>query len=93
MMGSRGQTKSLNETRNVAIYLGRTMGSYKLIDLGQNWGGLRYSSVSGIVYEVVRRLSKDKQMRKNLEEIEKIILDRQMLTRPHTIPRGGRSAL
>ncbi len=76
MMGSRGQTKSLNETRNVAIYLGRTMGSYKLIDLGQNWGGLRYSSVSGIVYEVERSMSKDKQLRKKLEEVKNHILIR-----------------
>jgi len=66
-----------NEARNVAIFLGRTMGGYKLIELGQHWGGLRYSSVSRIVYEEERSLSKDKQMRKRLEEIKNHILNRQ----------------
>ena len=65
------------EARNVAIYLGRTMGSYKLIDLGQHFGGLRYSSVSGIVYEVERGLSKDKQLRKRLDEIKNHMLKQQ----------------
>jgi hypothetical protein len=73
----RKQRGRWNEARNVAIYLGRTMGGYKLIALGQHWGGLRYSSVSGIVYEVERSLSKDKQMRKRLEEIKNHILNRQ----------------
>ena len=40
-------------------------------------GGLRYSSVSGIVYEVERSLSKEKQMSKRLEEIKNHILNRQ----------------
>ncbi len=62
----RKQRGSWNEARNVAIYLGRTMGGYKLIELGQHWGGLRYSSVSGIVFEVERSMSRDKQMRKRL---------------------------
>ena len=66
-----------NEARNVAIYLGRTMGGYKLIELGQHWGGLRYSSISGIVYEVETSMSKDKQMRKRLEEIKNHILNRK----------------
>ncbi len=66
-----------NEARNVAIYLGRTMGGYKLIDLGQHWRGLRYSSVSGVVYGVERNLSKDKQLRNRVEEIKNHILNRQ----------------
>ena len=66
-----------NEARNLAIYLGRIMGGYKLIELGQHLGGLRYSSVSGIVYEVERSVSKDKQLRKRPEEIKNHILYRQ----------------
>ncbi len=73
----RKQQGRWNEARNVAIYLGRTIGGYKLIELGQRWGRLRYCSVSGIVYEVERSLSKDKQLRKRLEEIKNHTLNRQ----------------
>ncbi len=73
----RKQRRRWNEARNVAIYLGRTMGGYKLIDLGQHLGGLRYSSVSGIVYEVERSLSKDTQLRNRVDEIKNDILKRQ----------------
>ncbi len=73
----RKQRRRWNEARNVAIYLGRTMGGYKLIDLGQHWRGLRYSSVSGVVYGVERNLSKDKQLRNRVEEIKNHILNRQ----------------
>jgi chromosomal replication initiation ATPase DnaA len=73
----RKQRGSSNEARNVAIYLRRTMGGYKLIELGQHWGGLKYSSVSGIVYDVRRRICKDRQTRKRLVEIKKYILNRR----------------
>jgi len=73
----RKQRGHWNEARNVAIYLGRTMGGYKLIKLGQHWRGLRYSSVSGIVYGVERSLSKDKQLRNRVDEIKNHILNRQ----------------
>ena len=73
----RKQQGPRNETRNVAIHLGRTMGGYKLTELGQHLGGLRYSLVTGIIYEVERSLSKDKQLRKRLEEIKNHILIRQ----------------
>ena len=66
-----------NEARNVAIYLGRKVGGYRLIELGQRWGGLKYSSVSGIVYGVEKRLAEYGKLRKRLEEIEKHILNRQ----------------
>ncbi len=73
----RKQRGHWNEARNIAIYLGRTMGGYKLIKLGQHLGGLRYSSVSGIVYGVERSLSKDKQLRNRVDEIKNHILNRQ----------------
>ena len=73
----RKQRGRWNDARNVAFYLGRTMGGYKLIELGQHWRGLRYSSVSGIVYKVERSLSKDKQLRKRVKEIKNHILNRQ----------------
>lgn len=62
------------EARNVAIYLGRTMGGRKLKELGEHWGGLKYSSVSGIIYDLEKSMLKDKQLRKRLEEIKKQIL-------------------
>ncbi len=66
-----------DEARNVAIYLGRKVGGCRLIELGQRWGGLKYSSVSGIVYGVEKRLAEYVKLRKRLEEIEKRILNRQ----------------
>ncbi len=66
-----------DEARNVAIYLGRKVGGYRLIELGQRWGGLKYSSVSGIVYGVEKRLAEYGKLRKRVEEIEKRILNRQ----------------
>ena len=71
----RKQRRRWNEARNLAVYLGRTMGGYKLIEIGQHWGGLRYSTVSGIVYEVEKSMAKDKQLRKRLETIKNHFLN------------------
>ena len=49
-----------NEPRNVAIYLGRIIGGYKLGEIGDRWGGIKYSSVSGMFYAVKKRLEENR---------------------------------
>ena len=58
-----------SEARNVAIYLSRKLGGVKLGEIGERWGGLSYSSVSGIMYAVKEKMEQKKGFRKKVEEI------------------------
>lgn len=66
-----------NEPRNVAIYLARKVGGYRLRTLGERWGGLQYSSASGMIYAVKRRLTKDRGLRRRVEGIEQALFNQQ----------------
>jgi len=66
-----------NEARNVAIYLGRTVGGYRLREIGERWGGMQYSSASGMLYAVRRKLEKDRVFMKRVEEIERKLSNQQ----------------
>lgn len=45
-----------NEPRNVAIYLARQRIGYPLKEIGRKWGGLKYSSISSMVYAMKERI-------------------------------------
>ena len=66
-----------NEARNVAIYLSRTVGGIRLTEIGNRWGELHYSSVSGMMYAVKRKMEEDKGFRRRVERIERSLLSQQ----------------
>ena len=66
-----------NEPRNVAIYLARQRTGYPLKEIGARWGGLKYSSISSMVYAMKQRIEKDHSVRARVEEIEQALVKRQ----------------
>lgn len=66
-----------NEPRNVALYLGRTVGGYPLKQLGERWGGLRYSSASSMIRSVKRAVGKDPAIRNRVHTLERELLNQQ----------------
>ena len=67
-----------NEPRNLAIYLGRMVGGYRLKEIGNRWGQLQYSSVSRMVDSARQLIQKDRSFRQRVEGIERRILKSQM---------------
>ena len=70
----------MNEPRNVAIYLARKCSGLGLEVIGGEFGLEKYSSVSSIVTRTEKRLSKDKQMQKRIEEVKRKISKSQAKT-------------
>lgn len=66
-----------NEPRNVALYLGRMMGGYTLKELGERWGGLRYSSASAMIVSVKKALVENPAVRKRISRIEHGLFNHQ----------------
>lgn len=64
----RGQ---INEPRNVALYLARKRSGLRLedIDIGKEFGLVKYSSVSSVIVRTEQQLSSDKQLQNRVEAI------------------------
>lgn len=73
----RGET---NQPRSVAIYLVRKRCGLPLLEIGQAFGLEKYSSVSSIVTRVEKRLSKNKQMQKQIGRINLLLNKSQAKT-------------
>jgi putative transposase len=67
----------VNEPRDVAIYLIRSMRSDPLMRIGARFGLKQYSSVSSVVLRVKTKLQKDKSFKERLAHIESKILKGQ----------------
>ncbi len=63
----------VNEPRDMAIYLQRTVCGAPLLDIGSNFGLRRYSSVSSAVHRVKRKQEKDRKLRKRIANVRKLI--------------------
>lgn len=59
-----------NEPRNLAIYLARKLSCLRLTEIGEEFGLLKYSSVSSTVLRTERMLSTKKHMAKRLRKIK-----------------------
>ena len=66
-----------NEPRNVAIYVARERWGYALKEIGSAWGGLKYSSISSMVYAVKRLLKTNRGVAEDVERIERAMIKRQ----------------
>ena len=64
----------VNEPRDVAIYLIRSMRSDPLMRIGARFGLTQYSSVSSVVLRVKTKMQKDKKFKERLAHIESKIL-------------------
>jgi chromosomal replication initiation ATPase DnaA len=67
----------VNEPRDVAIYLIRSMRSDPLMRIGARFGLTQYSSVSSVVLRVKTKMQKDKKFKERLAHIESKILKGQ----------------
>ncbi len=65
---------SLNEPRNVAIYLNRVLRRENLLKIGRAFNMVGYSSVSSTIERVNKNIEKDKQFRKRIDTIKKTLL-------------------
>jgi putative transposase len=68
---------NVNEPRDVAIYLIRSMRSDQLMRIGARFGLTQYSSVSSVILRVETKLLKDIRFKKRLAQIESKILKGQ----------------
>ena len=66
-----------NEPRNLAIYLSRYLRSENLMVIGKKFNLKRYSSVSGVIDRVNKKLAIDKKFKKRHEKIIEILRKRQ----------------
>ena len=62
-----------NEPRHVAIDLVRTLGGDNLEEIGRDFNISRLISVSSVVERMRRKISKNRQLRKQVEEIKTAI--------------------
>ena len=62
-----------NEPRNVAIYLARKLSGLRLAEIGKEFGQLKYSSVSSIVFRMERLIFKKRALEKRIKRIRKKI--------------------
>ena len=67
-----------NEPRNLAIYLGRMVGGYRLVEIGRRWGDLQYSSVSRMVLGTGQRMQEDRNFFRRAKKIEDSLIKSQM---------------
>jgi len=68
------QRGRINEPRNVAIYLCRTLRHDTLMELGREFGMTGYSPAGSAVERVKKRLVKNKKLQKKIEIIKKSLL-------------------
>jgi hypothetical protein len=74
---TRGQ---INEPRNVAIYLARKYSGLRLVEIGDAFGHLQYSSVSSVVLRTESLLSQRKQLQKKIGMIKRKLSKSQTKT-------------
>ena len=64
--GSRGV---VNEPRNVSIYLCRRHSCLSLVEIGKQFGFIKYSTVSNVVRQIENRLIESKELRQKVTDI------------------------
>jgi putative transposase len=60
---------SQNEARDLAIYLSRQLRGNKLAEIGEEFGIGNYSTVSTIIERMKSRISKDRRMKKRVQDL------------------------
>ena len=68
---------SLNEPRNVAIFLVRHLRGEKLEEIGRQFAISKYSSVSSVIEKMKRDMSAHRKLRVRVKNIEKTLYNSQ----------------
>ncbi len=63
-----------NEGRVMAMYLCRKLGGYKLREIGQMMGVVKYSTVSSARSVLEERIRRDRRVARRAKQIEKLLL-------------------
>jgi putative transposase len=69
-----------NEARAMAMYVGRTLGGYKLVEIGRALGLEKYSSVSSACLTMKRQVEQEKAAARRKRQIERILMNSQQQT-------------
>ena len=69
-----------NEARAMAMYLCRTLGGYKLTEIGRMLGLEKYSSVSSACLAMKGRVEKEKRLVRRVRKVERLLLKSQQQT-------------
>lgn len=69
-----------NEARAMAMYLCRTLGGYKLTEIGQVLGLEKYSSVSSACLAMKGRVEKERKLARKARKVESLLLKSQQQT-------------
>jgi len=75
-IGKRRRGKP-NEARAMAMYLCRTLGGYKLTEIGRVVGLEKYSSVSTAYLRMKERISKERKLNRRARQIENQLIKSQ----------------
>jgi RHS repeat-associated protein len=78
-----------NESRDVAMYLIRSLRAVPLMRIGENFGLTQYNSVSSVVIRIKAKLQKDKKFRARLQDIENNILKVKRRLDPSSLNKGS----
>ena len=65
-----------NEARAMAMYLCRSLGGYKLTEIGKVLGLEKYSSVSSACLAMKERIDKEKRLARQVRKVEELLLKR-----------------
>jgi REP element-mobilizing transposase RayT len=66
-----------NEARSMAMYLCRTLGGHKLVDIGKLLGLEKYSSVSSACLSMKGRPEREKRLARRVRQIENLLIKSQ----------------
>jgi hypothetical protein len=69
-----------NEARAMAMYLCRSLGGYKLTEIGRMLGLEKYSSVSSACLAMKGRIEKKKRLARRVRKVERFLLNSQQQT-------------
>lgn len=63
-----------NEGRGMAMYLCRKLGGYKLREIGEIMGVVKYSTVSSASLAMEERIRRDRRVARRAKQIEKLLI-------------------
>lgn len=63
-----------NEGRGMAMYLCRKLGEYKLREIGEIMGVVKYSTVSSASLAMEERIRRDRRVARRAKQIEKLLI-------------------
>jgi chromosomal replication initiation ATPase DnaA len=76
----RSRRGVINEPRNVAIYLTRRLTGDRLMQIADQYGVKKYSSVSSVIERMNASIAADRRLRERIEKLHLLIVKSQEQT-------------